>query len=111
MAEILAPMRKPLAEEYDRGFVGMTREAVDLAELNTAREEIIATMVRDMPEDHRHFLLSFKRGEPNWPLLGIPKAPKLPAVLWKQHNLNRLGADKRETLVDTLEKVLFPARP
>ena len=28
MAEVLAPTRKPLAEEFARGFVGMTQEPV-----------------------------------------------------------------------------------
>jgi hypothetical protein len=107
MAEVLAPTRKPLAEEFARGFVGMTQEPVALADLEAAREEIIAAMVTDMPEAHRHFLLGFKRGEPNWELLGIPEAQRLPAVLWKQRNLDRLAANKRCDLADVLERVLF----
>ena len=107
MAEILAPTRKPLAEEYARGFVGMTQEPVALADLETAREAIIAAMIADMPDAHRHFLVSFKRGEPDWELLGIPEARHLPAVLWKQRNLDRLPADKRRELTAALEKLLF----
>ncbi len=108
MAEVLAPTRKPLADEFARGFVGMTQEPVALAELEAARETIIAAMVTDMPDTHRHFLVGFKRGEPDWELLGIPDAQHLPAVLWKQRNLDRLPADKRRELADGLEKVLFP---
>ena len=33
MAEVLAPTHKPLAEEFERGFVGMTQENVELADL------------------------------------------------------------------------------
>ena len=108
MAEVLAPTRKPLAEEFARGFVGMTQEPVALADLEAARETIIAAMVADMPDAHRHFLVGFKRGEPDWELLGIPEAQRLPAVLWKQRNLDRLPADKRLELANALEKVLFP---
>jgi len=108
MAEILAPTRKPLAEEFERGFVGMTKAAVELADLESAREEIIAAIVGDMPDEHRHFLLGFKRGEPDWSLLGIPEAKKLPAVQWKQRNLERLATDRRRRLADALERVLFP---
>lgn len=107
MAEILAPTRKPLNEEFERGFAGMTQQPVDLATLEAAREEIIAKMVTEMPEDHRRFLIGFKRGEPDWNLLGLPEAQNLPAILWKLRNLDRLAADKRRALVDALEKLLF----
>ena len=108
MAEVLVPTRKPLAEEFARGFVGMTQEPVALADLEAAREAIIAAMIADMPDAHRHFLVGFKRGEPDWELLGIPDAQRLPAVLWKQRNLDRLPANKRRELAAALEKVLFP---
>lgn len=108
MAEVLAPTRKPLSEEFARGFVGMTQEPVALVELEVAREEIIAAMIAEMPDAHRHFLVGFKRGKPDWELLGIKDAQHLPAVLWKQRNLDRLLADKRSDLADALERVLFP---
>jgi len=108
MAEALAPTRKPLAEEFARGFVGMTQEPVALGDLEDARERIITAMIAEMPDAHRHFLVGFKRGEPDWELLGIPDAQHLPAVLWKQRNLDRLPADKRRELANSLERVLFP---
>jgi hypothetical protein len=108
MAEVLAPTRKPLSEEFSRGFAGMTQEPVALVNLEAAREAIIAAMIAAMPEDHRRFLAGFKRGEPDWTLLGIPEAQHLPAVMWKQHNLAKLPDAKRRELVDTLERVLFP---
>lgn len=108
MAEVLAPTRKALAEEFARGFVGMTQEPVALADLETAREAVIAAMIADMPDAHRHFLVGFKRGEPDWELLGITEARHLPAVLWKQRNLDRLPGGKRRELANELERVLFP---
>ncbi|WP_256890034.1 nucleotidyl transferase AbiEii/AbiGii toxin family protein [Acidomonas methanolica] len=107
MAEVLAPTRKPLREEFERGFVGMTEEPVTLTELETAREAIIAEMIAAMPDEHRRFLVSFKRGEPDWELLGIPEAQHLPAVMWKQRNLAKLSDTKRIELADALEWVLF----
>ena len=86
----------------------MTQEPVALADLETAREALIATMVADMPENHRRFLVGFKRGEPDWELLGIPEVRHLPAVMWKQRNLAKLPDAKRRELVDALERVLFP---
>jgi len=106
MVEVLASTRKPLATEFARGFEGMTEEPVPLAELEAAREAIIAAMVAQMPTEHRQFLLGFKRGAPDWDLLGISGADELPAVLWKQQNLDRLPADKRQALIAGLERVL-----
>lgn len=108
MAEVLAPTLKPLDEEFARGFAGMTQEPVALADPEAAREAIIAAIVADMPEDHRSFLLGFKRGQPDWELLGIPETQHLPAVMWKQRNLDRLSDDKRRELTDALERVLAP---
>ncbi len=106
MAEVLAPTRKPIADEFARGFVGMTQVPVALADLEEARETIIAAMVTDMPDAHQQFLVGFKRGEPDWELLGIPEAQHLPAVLWKQRNLERLPGNKRRELADALQRIL-----
>jgi predicted nucleotidyltransferase component of viral defense system len=107
IAELLAPTRKALEQEYERGFVGMPREAVTLDELREAREAIIAQIVGDMPESHRRFLAGFKRGEPEWSIVGI-SGQDLPAVRWKQQNLDKLSVEKRAALVTALENVLFP---
>jgi hypothetical protein len=59
-----------------------------------------------MPADHRAFLISFERGTPDWSLLGLPAARDLPAVRWRQLNLDKLTKDKREALVTQLQKVI-----
>ncbi len=107
MAEILAPNRKVLESEYQRGFEGMTDTAVGLDDLVAAREAMIGIIVGDMPEDHRRFLLGFKRGSPDWTLPGIPEAQHLPAVRWKQQNLDQLAVERREALSQALERILF----
>lgn len=108
IAEILAPARKPIAEEYQRGFDGMAAEPVSLEELITAREQLIAMVIEKMPEAHRRFLVWFKLGEPDWPLLGAPVARHLPAVRWKQRNLDKLTREERTKLISRLEELLFP---
>lgn len=108
IAEVLVPRPKPLEAEYDRGFAGMTAEPVAVAELETARDTIVTAMVAEMPAAHRRFLVGFKRGEPDWDCLGLPDAHRLPAVLWKQHNLDRLPPEKRHDLAERLEGILVP---
>lgn len=86
----------------------MTDQPVLLDDLLVARDDIKEEIVKRMPDEHRQFLLSFERGEPDWPLLGIPGAQDLPAILWRQRNLNRLDTTKRADLIRSLEKVLQP---
>lgn len=98
--------RRNIDDKYARGFEGMTEEAVPLEALLETREAIITTIVGEMPERHRAFLLSFKQGDPDWAALGLEKAAELPAVQWKLHNLNQLTSGKRADLIDRLKKVL-----
>ena len=107
MVEVLSPRRKALEEEYARGFAGMTREPAPLDELIDARENLITMIVGDMPLDHRRFLISFERGEPDWPLLALEEIADLPAVRWRQQNLDTLADQKRADLVAQLESVLL----
>lgn len=106
MFEVLGPTRKDISEEFLRGFEGMTDQPVTRDELIAAREALFAEMVGNMPDDHRRFLMSFERGKPDWALLGIPSAAALPAVKWRQQNLDTLSDEKRAALVMELGKVL-----
>jgi predicted nucleotidyltransferase component of viral defense system len=105
MSEILAPTRKDISDEFLRGFDGMTEHPVSREELIAAREALVAEIVGKMPDAHRRFLISFERGEPDWALLGVPGAAELPAVKWRQLNLDKLTKEKRAELVKALEKV------
>ena len=108
MAELLAPTRKPITKEFLRGFEGMTAAPVSVEELENTRETLLTTIVGQMPEPHRRFLIGFKRGEPDWALLGIPRASNLPAVRWRQQNLDTLTKENRTSLAAKLELALFP---
>jgi hypothetical protein len=59
-----------------------------------------------MPIDHRRFLLFLKKGEPEWPLLGVPGAEALPAVRWRLENLAKIDKKKRDALIERLREVL-----
>jgi predicted nucleotidyltransferase component of viral defense system len=107
MAEILAPKPKPIGEEFHKGFGGMTAERVSPEDLIAARDQLTASIVGDMPDTHRRFLLSFKQGKPDWSLLEVENARDLPAVRWRQQNLKKLNASERDKLIQKLEQVLF----
>ena len=53
--------------------------------------------------NRRGVLLSFEKGAPEWSLLGVPNAGKLPAVRWRMESLKHLGVvrlDGGDHLVD-----------
>jgi hypothetical protein len=106
MAELLSPRLRDLHQEYQAGFVGMTLQPVSLPELEAVRARMIEQLVGEMPSAHRRFLLSFKRGEPDWDLLDLPAAAQLPAVQWKVANLAKLDPRKRAQLVEALAAIL-----
>jgi predicted nucleotidyltransferase component of viral defense system len=104
--EVLTARRKDMTLDHKRDFIGMTEEAITLKELVEEREILITDIVGNMPGDHKKFLLSFERGEPDWKLIGLPKAAELPAIKWRQQNLDSLPKERRAELVASLEKVL-----
>ena len=106
MAEVLAPRRKDISEEFLRGFEGMTDAPVSRDELIAAREALIADIVGKMPDAHRKFLISFEQGQPDWSLLGLANVQDLPAVRWRQQNLDKLSPEKRAALVTQLRQVV-----
>ena len=73
---------------------------------SAAREQLIGEIVGRMPEDHKKFLVSLKKGEPEWSLLGIDGAEALPAVRWRLENLAKMDKKKRDGLIDRLREVL-----
>jgi hypothetical protein len=107
IAELVAPKEKSLAQEFLQGFEGMTAEPVSVDDLTGARTALIAAILGEMPKEHRRFLLTFKRGEPDWDLLAVPGARDLPAVRWKQRNLDSLSVKERKRFADELETILF----
>jgi predicted nucleotidyltransferase component of viral defense system len=107
MNEVLASKQKDISDEFLHGFEGMTEKPITREELIAARAALVTEIVGDMPDEHREFLLSFERGEPDWDLLGVPGAADLPAVKWRQQNLDKLSKEKRAALVEALRKVLY----
>lgn len=104
---ILAPPRRDLMAKYAQEFEGMTAETVSLQDLQDTREAMIEAVLGGMPDEHRRFLVSFKRGEPEWDLLGLPNVAALPAVRFRQEKLDALPPHVRAVQLETLERVLF----
>lgn len=106
MGEVLSGRVKDLSNEYRNGFEGMTEEDVTIEELIETQHEMIERLIGEMPDCHREFLIGFERGEPDWSILGISHVAELPAIRWRQRNLDKLSADQRSELVDLLQASL-----
>ncbi len=106
MAELLAPRAKPLAEVYEAEFLGMAFDEVEFEVLEATLPRLVETLMANLTDDDRAFLLSFKEGSPNWEHLGIPHIELLPAVRWKLLNLKRMNKKKRTEAIAKLEAVL-----
>lgn len=110
IAEVLEARPKDLRATFRSEFDGMTSDAAasTVEDLVATRTELVRTLVAGMPVAHRSFLVGFKRGEPDWGLTGIPQIQDLPAIRWKQANLDRMTPTRRARAVARLEAVLGP---
>jgi hypothetical protein len=106
MAELIAPNRLDIKAIYATEFVGMTNTPVSLEQLLAAREQMITTLHRLLTDQDREFLLSVKRGKPNWVLCALPNAANLPAVRWKLHNLTAMQPAQHKQALAKLERAL-----
>ena len=104
--EVLDPVRKDVRALFEDEFKEMTDEPVEYEALVNARERLIARIKTDLTEPEKRFLLSLKKGKPDWPLLGLDGVEKLPAVQWKLQNIRKMAADKNIEQLAKLQKVL-----
>ncbi len=106
MGELLAPRWKPLAGIFQAEFAGMTREPVTLEQLEFTRQALLVAIQRQFSKQDAAFLLSLKRGKPDWSLLGMAGVDQLPAVQWKLRNITGMSEDKRDEALAKLGRVI-----
>jgi predicted nucleotidyltransferase component of viral defense system len=107
--EVLFPIKRDIAQEYDGTFRGMTAEPVALQDLLKAREQMMTEIQQGLNAAEREFLVSLARNEPDWTQLGIPHLAELPAIRWKLQNLSHLARTnprKFQTQAAALEEAL-----
>lgn len=106
MNELLAPTWKDISETYKNDFQGMTLEEAPLLELLEARSRLLESIKAGLLSEEKQFLLSLKKGEPEWKLLGVPGLEKLPAIQWKLLNIKKMTELKREEAYQKLKAAL-----
>ena len=106
--EVMSPRWKELKQTFYDEFAGMTNEPVELSELIETRSRMVAALQAHFTERDQDFLLSFKRGKPDWTLFDESSAAELPAIRWKLMNIQRLSKnkDKHQQQLEKLENTL-----
>ena len=90
MHELLAPARPYREDLYDGEFSGMTRETVSRNALADTGRRLHADIKSRLKDEVADFLLSLHDAAPDFGLIGLPEAGRLPAVRWKLINLEKL---------------------
>lgn len=106
--EVMSPNWQPLSEKFRAKFDGMTFGKVECEDLVAVRPMMLRALQKHFTERDHAFLMSFKRGQPDWALFDYPNAAGLPAIRWKWQNINKLAKNqaKHQEQTDKLKKVL-----
>jgi len=109
MNEVLEPHLLDQRSAFDKQFQGMSDTVFTYEDFEATREKTIHTVMSSLSEKDRAFLLSFKRGDPDWDLFPVAGLRDLPAVRWKLLNINNLkesNPGKHNELIQKLEALL-----
>lgn len=103
---LLAPVLRDISQDFEQNFVGMTTEDIKIETLLDARKKLIIDVTENMPDTHKAFLRSFYGRQPDWTLLGLQGVEKLPAIRWRELNLDKAVDGTCETLLRKLEEII-----
>lgn len=103
IAELINPNRLDIAELFQKEFAGMMEGDVTYDELIDVRETFIELIASSFTKDERHFLISFKEGQPNWNLLGLNNIESMPAIQWKLMNIKKMNPEKHLSSLNILK--------
>jgi hypothetical protein len=107
--ELLAPNELDMKDTFANQFSGMSGIPFTYSDYIATRSKLFSAILESLSEEDRRFLISFKKGEPDWELLGVESASKLPAVHWKLQNIRRfieLSPGKHRNQLEKLQSIL-----
>lgn len=107
MADLISPNKQDMRPTYDKLFAGMTTLDVDCPTLEETRDQVFTLIKNFFTEQDKEFLMSFKKGEPDWGLFPIENVQNFPSVKWKLHNIHTMNAQKRIESLKKLENKLM----
>lgn len=106
ISEIMNPRWKDITQVFHREFKGMTTEGVTLEDLTVIPDKMIRALKDNFTQQDYEFLISFKKGEPNWSLASSEQIQYLPAVQWKLLNIRKMPKQKHLESIKLLEMTM-----
>jgi len=106
ISEVLNPRWKNITAPFQNEFRGMTFDDVTQDELSEVPQQMLAALKAHFTQQDYDFLMSFKRGEPEWSLAPEVQIQHLPAVRWKLQNIASMTEAKRNQSLEKLQNVL-----
>lgn len=106
MYELLQPHYLDQTSVFNNEFVGMTLDPISYNELMEVRKQLIKDINEKLTTNERNFLLSVKKGEPDYSLMSFKHLEQLPALQWKIINVQKMEKNKRNTMLNKLRAVL-----
>ncbi|MFM8346621.1 MAG: nucleotidyl transferase AbiEii/AbiGii toxin family protein [Bacteroidota bacterium] len=114
MHELISPRLQNLQSVFETQFRGMTEIGFFYKDYERTRLQLIMEIEARMTSEIKHFLLRFLDGNPDWNLFPLQGIGDLPAIRWKQLNINKLKiADPRKHTMqfEALRRKLEEAPP
>ncbi|MBN1181958.1 MAG: nucleotidyl transferase AbiEii/AbiGii toxin family protein [Bacteroidales bacterium] len=109
MHEVIKPLFIDQRHSFETQFSGMASIPFTYADYEYTRQQLVDELHSGLDENDRFFLISLKKGLPEWERFEIKNAKEFPAVQWKLHNINILkntNKSKFNEMLHQLEKVL-----
>lgn len=103
--ELLRPTLLDQAALFDSDFKGMTNINFEYADFTQTRKTLIEKINSKLTSDDKSFLITFFDGSPNWNLFRESHVQNLPAIKWKQLNLNKLEPMKKKAQVEQIRTI------
>lgn len=85
LVELLFPKMIDQSKVFERSFEGMTNVEFSYDDFLSVRERLVRSVQKSLNKNDVEFLLSLKRGEPDWSIYDFRE---FPAVKWKLQNIN-----------------------
>lgn len=104
--ELLRPNLIVLNNIFENEFINMTEKPVSLETLLNTREELIKVINQMLSSSEREFILSVKKGDPDYSLMPFDNLKDLPALKWKLINIRKMDKAKHQAMLKKLTVVL-----
>jgi len=104
--ELLRPNLIALNNIFENEFINMTEKPVSLETLLNTREELIKVINQMLSSSEREFIMSVKKGDPDYSLMPFDNLEDLPALKWKLINIRNMDKAKHQAMLKKLTVVL-----